>query len=103
LRAISSDIQSVYLKRKIDSYLAERKIAAKFQISRISKDARFKDYRGCMEWLESAGLINICYCLHSPELPLKGNYDETKHKIYFSDSGLLIAMLDDEESAWDRL
>ncbi|MCL1809291.1 MAG: DUF4143 domain-containing protein [Clostridiales bacterium] len=27
---------------------------------------------------------------------MKGNYDETKHKIYFADSGLLVAMLDDE-------
>lgn len=68
----------------------------KFQISKIAKDARFKDYRGCIEWLESAGLINVCYCLNYPELPLKGNYDETKYKIYFQDSGLLVAMLDDE-------
>ncbi|MCD7765564.1 MAG: DUF4143 domain-containing protein [Lachnospiraceae bacterium] len=68
----------------------------KFQISKITKDARFKDYRGCIEWLESAGLINVCYCLNYPELPLKGNYDETKYKIYFRDSGLLVAMLDDE-------
>lgn len=30
-----------------------------------------------------------------PELPLKGNYEETKYKIYFADSGLLVAMLDD--------
>ncbi|MCD7762477.1 MAG: AAA family ATPase [Lachnospiraceae bacterium] len=68
----------------------------KFQISKIAKDARFKDYRGCIEWLESAGLINVCHCLNYPELPLKGNYDETKYKIYFRDSGLLVAMLDDE-------
>ena len=29
-------------------------------------------------------------------LPLKGNFDETKYKIYFADSGLLVAMLDEE-------
>lgn len=68
----------------------------KFQISKAASGARFKDYRGCIEWLEDAGMINICYCLHFPELPLKGNYDETKYKIYFADSGLLVAMLDDE-------
>ena len=27
---------------------------------------------------------------------LKGNFDETKYKIYFADSGLLVAMLDEE-------
>jgi hypothetical protein len=25
-----------------------------------------------------------------------GNYDETKYKVYFADSGLLVSMLDDE-------
>lgn len=68
----------------------------KFQISKVASGARFKDYRGCMEWLGDAGMVNICYCLNFPELPLKGNYDETKYKLYFADSGLLVAMLDEE-------
>ena len=68
----------------------------KFQISKVASGARFKDYRGCIEWLADAGIINPCYCLRSPELPLKGNYEENKYKIYFADSGLLVAMLDDE-------
>lgn len=68
----------------------------KFQISKVAPGARFKDYRGCIEWLEDAGMINICYCMNYPELPLKGNFDETKYKIYFADSGLLVAMLDEE-------
>ncbi len=68
----------------------------KFQISKVAKGARFKDYRGCIEWLESAGVIQICHCLHFPELPLRGNYDEAKYKIYLRDSGLLTSMLDDE-------
>ena len=68
----------------------------KFQISKIASGARFKDYRGCIEWLNDAGMTNISYCLNFPELPLKGNYDETKYKIYFADNGLLVAMLDEE-------
>lgn len=68
----------------------------KFQISKVASGARFKDYRGCIEWLDDAGMINLCYCLKLPELPLKGNYEENKYKIYFADSGLLVAMLDDE-------
>lgn len=68
----------------------------KFQISKVASGARFKDYRGCVEWLKDAGMVNLCYCLNFPELPLKGNYDDTKYKIYFSDSGLLVAMLDEE-------
>lgn len=34
--------------------------------------------------------------MNFPELPLQGNYDETKYKLYFADSGLLVAMLDEE-------
>ena len=68
----------------------------KFQISKVASGARFRDYRGCIEWLDDAGMVNICYCLQFPELPLQGNYDETKYKIYFADSGLLVAMLDEE-------
>lgn len=68
----------------------------KFQISKVASGARFKDYRGCIEWLKDAGIVNICYCLNFPELPLKGNYDDVKFKIYFADTGLLVAMLDEE-------
>lgn len=68
----------------------------KFQISKVAKGARFKDYRGCIEWLRDAGIINICYCLLFPELPLRGNYDDSKYKIYFFDTGLFVAMLDEE-------
>ena len=68
----------------------------KFQISKVASGARFRDYRGCIEWLADAGIVNVCYCLDFPELPLKGNYNEDKFKLYFADSGLLVAMLDDE-------
>ena len=80
--------------RKIAPQLAKEN--KKFQISKVASGARFKDYRGCIEWLEDAGLINVAYCLNFPELPLKGNYDEEKYKIYFFDTGILVAQLDDE-------
>lgn len=68
----------------------------KFQISKVASGARFKDYRGCIEWLADSGIIHVCYQLNFPELPLRGNFDETKYKLYFSDTGLLVAMLDEE-------
>lgn len=68
----------------------------KFQISKVASGARFRDYRGCAEWLADAGMVNICYCLDFPELPLGGNYDPDVFKLYFADTGLLVSMLDDE-------
>ena len=69
----------------------------KFQISKVERGARFKDYFGCIDWLVDAGIVNRCYCMRMPELPLGGNYDEDKYKLYMADTGLLIAMLDEEE------
>lgn len=68
----------------------------KFQISKVAAGARFKDYRGCIEWLKDTGMIKTCYCMNFPELPLKGNYDDSKYKLYFFDTGLFVAMLDEE-------
>lgn len=80
--------------RQIPPQLAKEN--KKFQISRVASGARFKDYRGCVEWLCDAGIVKICYCLNFPELPLKGNYDDSKFKLYLADTGLLVAMLDEE-------
>ena len=33
----------------------------KFQLSRVAAGARFRDYRGCAEWLSDAGIVNECY------------------------------------------
>ena len=68
----------------------------KFQVSKVSRNARFTDYRGCVEWLKDAGIVNLCHAMTFPELPIKGNYDADKYKIYMADTGLLVAMLDDE-------
>ena len=68
----------------------------KFQISKVASGARFRDYRGCAEWLADAGMVNICYCLDFPELPLGGNFEPDMFKLYFADTGLLVSMLDEE-------
>ena len=68
----------------------------KFQVTKVERNARFADYRGCVEWLKDAGVVNLCHAMSFPELPIKGNYDADKFKIYMADTGLLIAQLDDE-------
>lgn len=68
----------------------------KFQITKVATGARSREYVGTVEWLNDAGIINRCYCLDQPELPLKGNYKPNDFKIYYRDTGLLIASFDDE-------
>lgn len=85
-------VKAVY--NHISTFLAKEN--KRFQITKVGKNARNRDYIGCVEWLADAGVINICYCMNFPELPLKGNYDPKLYKIYFKDTGLLIASLDEE-------
>ena len=80
--------------RNIPTFLAKEN--KKYQISKISKNARNRDYIGIIEWLSDAGIVNVCYCMDDPELPLKGNYKPNDYKVYYADTGLLIASLDDE-------
>lgn len=85
-------ILNVY--RKIPVFLG--KDNKKFQISKIEKGARNREYIGTVDWLTDAGIINVCYCMEKPELPLKGNYNPDNFRLYFSDTGLLIGSLDEE-------
>lgn len=80
--------------RHISTFLAKQN--KKFQVSKITSNARNRDYIGAVEWLSNAGIINVCYCLQTLELPLRGNYDPKQYKIYFRDTGMLIASLDEE-------
>lgn len=85
-------ILNVY--RKIPVFLGKEN--KKFQISKIETGARNREYLGTIEWLDNAGIINTCYCLEQPELPLGGNYNPDNYRIYFRDTGLLIGSLDEE-------
>lgn len=85
-------ILNVY--RKIPVFLGNEN--KKFQISKIEDGARSREYIGIVEWLNRAGIINVCYCLEQPELPLGGNYNPDNYRIYFRDTGLLIGSLDEE-------
>ena len=68
----------------------------KFQITKIQNGARNREYVGVVDWLNRAGIINICYSLDQLEFPLKGNYDSNNYRLYFGDTGLLIGSLDNE-------
>lgn len=85
-------IKNVY--KNISIFLAKEN--KKFQISKIAKHARNRDYIGVNDWLQDAGIVNVCYGLDMPELPFRGNYNATNYKLYFADTGLLIASLDAE-------
>lgn len=71
--------------RKIPVFLGNEN--KKFQISKITKGARNREY---------VGIVNICYSMQQASLPLKGNFNPDNYRLYFADTGLLIGSLDEE-------
>ncbi len=66
----------------------------KFQYSQVRKGGRSSQYISSIQWLEDAGLVRRCYNTHITELPLEGNSIKDCFKLYTTDIGILIAMLD---------
>ncbi len=80
--------------RKVAVFLGNEN--KKFQVSKIANGSRNREYSGVADWLKDAGITNISYCMENCALPLRGNYNPENYRLYFSDTGLLIASLDDE-------
>ena len=74
----------------------------KFQYSIIKKGASAKQYEGSLQWIEDAGIVRRCHNLSITELPLDGNAINDIFKVYMSDMGLFVSMLD-EGTAYDIL
>lgn len=66
----------------------------KFQYSVVRKGGRSSQYISSIQWLEDAGLVKRCYNTQITELPLEGNSIKECFKLYTTDIGLLMAMLD---------
>ena len=67
----------------------------KFQYSLIRKKGTSGMYKGSLEWIEDAGIINRCYNLSLPELPLDGYAEKDVFKVYMADTGLFTSMLEE--------
>ena len=66
----------------------------KFQYSVVRKGGRASQFTGSLQWLEDAGVIRRCYNTTATELPLDGNSVKDCFKVYTTDIGIFIAMLD---------
>lgn len=67
----------------------------KFKYSTVKKGATASKFSGSIQWIEDAGIITRCYNLQLPELPLDGNAENDKFKVYMVDTGLFVSMLED--------
>lgn len=85
-------INKVY--NSIPSQLAKEN--KKFVYSMLEKKGTSLKYDPAIQWLHDYGLVEYCYNLCSLDNPLEGNKIDNIFKLYISDTGLFISMLDED-------
>lgn len=63
----------------------------KFKFSEVEKKSNARKYESSIAWLRDSDLVNVCYNVYEPYLPLTANEKENEFKLYLNDSGLLMA------------
>lgn len=66
----------------------------KFQISKISSGARYREYESAIDRLDASNMVNKSYRVSTPEIPLKGFVINDYFKLFFNDVGLLVELLE---------
>ncbi len=64
----------------------------KFQYSTVEKGQTRRKYGGSVQWLKDSEIVNACYNISEPYLPLMANAKEDQFKLYINDTGLLCCM-----------
>ena len=97
IRKYAEGLDPVRITNVFDSIAPQlAKENKKFQLSVVEHGARRKDYWGCVDWLEQAGVVNRCCRLDFPELPLAAHIEKDFFKLYMADTGMLVSTLDEE-------
>ena len=64
----------------------------KFQYSTVEKGQTRRKYGGSVQWLRDSEIVNACYNIREPYLPLMANAKDEQFKLYINDTGLLCCM-----------
>ena len=70
----------------------------KFRLSSLKKEARFRDYKDALFWLDDAMIVNTCYNSTEPNVGLNLGSGRTTLKCYMADTGLLLSHAFDEKA-----
>ena len=63
----------------------------KFKYSDVEQKSTSRKYADSVTWLEDSNLVHVCRNVFEPYLPLKANSKENEFKLYYNDTGLLLA------------
>ena len=70
----------------------------KFQYKLIQSGGNARFYETSLQWLKDSGTIMYCHRLKCIDTPIQAYKEASIFKIYLSDTGLLMAMFDDDSA-----
>lgn len=86
-------VEKVKVRKCFDSIPRQlSKENKKFQYSKVESGKTSRYFSNSVQWLKDSGLVNVCYNVHEPYIPLAGNEIEEMFKIYYHDTGLLCSI-----------
>lgn len=85
----AAKIETIY--KSIPSQLGNT--SNKFQYGKLASNARKRDYETALNWLLSSTMVYKCPILKKPEIPPLGFIIDDYFKLYLSDIGILLNML----------
>ncbi len=74
----------------IPSELSKHEKNSSFKLSHVDKNARYREYKGPLNWLSEAMIVNVARNITDPSPALTLNMDDERFKCYLLDTGLLI-------------
>ena len=98
-----TEVVSTYMRTKLrvrDCYDSIPKQLAwelkRFRYSFVEKKQTSRKYGGSIKWFKDSALVNVCYNVREPYIPLIANESEGQFKVYINDTGLLTEMYERE-------
>lgn len=89
---VTEGIKNETIYNSIPSQLAN--LSNKFQYGKINNNARKRDYETSLNWLISSKMVLRSNLVKKVEIPLKAYIDDDYFKLYLSDIGLLVSILE---------
>ena len=89
---VTEGIKNETIYNSIPSQLAN--LSNKFQYGKINNNARKRDYETSLDWLISSKMVLRSNLVKKVEIPLKAYIDDDYFKLYLSDIGLLVSILE---------
>ena len=89
---VTEGIKNETIYNSIPSQLANQ--SNKFQYGKINNNARKRDYETSLDWLISSKMVLRSNLVKKVEIPLKAYIDDDYFKLYLSDIGLLVSILE---------